>query len=141
MSTRYATIITNDDGQEVVSSVGQFAGGAPQIRTGKVEQVADGVLIGMVRGGPVDSVDGFGFPDGAPGAAGRAIGIVKANEASERNAKAAKAGTKSAADVLAMANSNFMSFKSAAKKLLGDETPENKADIVAALEDLATKLQ
>ena len=92
MTTCYATIIPGDDGTEVVSTIGQFEGGVPQVRTGKVEQVADGVLVGMVRGGPVDSVDGFGFPDGAPGASGRAVGIAKANEASERNAKTVKTG-------------------------------------------------
>jgi len=46
---------------------------------------------------------------------------------------------KTAADVLALADGNFMAFKSAASKLLGDKTPEKKAEIVAALEDLATK--
>lgn len=47
--------------------------------------------------------------------------------------------TKLAADVLAMADGNFMAFKSAASKLLGDKTPDKKAEIVAALEELATK--
>ncbi|TRC78519.1 hypothetical protein FJV80_24565 [Mesorhizobium sp. WSM4310] len=46
---------------------------------------------------------------------------------------------KSATEVLAMADGNFMAFKSAATKLLGDKTPDKKAEIVAALEDLATK--
>ncbi|MFW8696311.1 hypothetical protein ACOI9Y_37670, partial [Mesorhizobium japonicum] len=44
-----------------------------------------------------------------------------------------------AAEVLALADGNFMEFKSAASKLLGDKTPEKKAEIVAALEVLATK--
>ncbi|MDX0610770.1 hypothetical protein GOC90_25440 [Sinorhizobium medicae] len=48
---------------------------------------------------------------------------------------------KTAAEVLKMATdgSQFMAFKAAATKLLGDKTPANKADIVAALEDLATQ--
>jgi hypothetical protein len=49
---------------------------------------------------------------------------------------------KSATEVLAMANDTgvpFMTFKSAATKLLGEKTPASKADIVAALEDLATQ--
>lgn len=50
-----------------------------------------------------------------------------------------EADPKSAAGVLAMADGNFMAFKSAATKLLGDKTPDKKAEIVAALEDLATK--
>jgi hypothetical protein len=104
MSTRYANIITDDDGQEIVSNIGQFEGGPPNIRTGKVEQVADGVLIGMVRGGPIDAVDGFGFPEGAPGAAGRAVGIAKANEASERNAKSVKTGKRGKAKEAAPAD-------------------------------------
>jgi hypothetical protein len=47
--------------------------------------------------------------------------------------------TKSATEVLAMADGNFMAFKSAASKLLGEKTPSSKAEIVAALEELATK--
>lgn len=92
MSTRYATIIEGENGEEIVSNIGQFESGPPNIRTGKAEQVADGVLIGMVRGGNVDPVGGFGFPDGARGSAGRAIGIVRANEAAERHAKSVKTG-------------------------------------------------
>lgn len=48
-------------------------------------------------------------------------------------------GGKTAVDVLAMADGNFMAFKSAATKLLGDKTPSKKDEIVAALEELATK--
>ncbi|MHC2298157.1 hypothetical protein [Rhizobium mongolense] len=49
---------------------------------------------------------------------------------------------KTPAEVLAMASNPdvaFMTFKSAATKLLGEKTPSTKADIVTALEDLATK--
>jgi len=59
---RYATIITADDGAEIVSSIGEFEGASLPLRSGRVEQVAPGVRIGMVRGGPVDEVAGFGFP-------------------------------------------------------------------------------
>ncbi|AZV21105.1 MULTISPECIES: hypothetical protein [unclassified Mesorhizobium] len=52
---RYATIITDDDGQEIVSVIGQFEGAAPQPRLGRVEQVAPVVKIGMVW----DAVAGF----------------------------------------------------------------------------------
>ncbi|WP_313609241.1 hypothetical protein [Rhizobium sp.] len=48
---------------------------------------------------------------------------------------------KSAADVLKMANDpsvEFMTFKAAARKLLGEATPSTKAEIIAALEDKAT---
>ncbi|WP_032900288.1 hypothetical protein [Mesorhizobium ciceri] len=51
---RYATIITDDDGQEIVSAIGEFEGAAPQPRLGRVEQVAPGVKIGMVRAGSTD---------------------------------------------------------------------------------------
>lgn len=47
--------------------------------------------------------------------------------------------TKSAAEVLGMADGNFMAFKSAASKLLGDATPSKKDEIIAALEDMATR--
>lgn len=48
---------------------------------------------------------------------------------------------KTAAEVLAMANDpgvQFMTFKAAATKILGDATPSTKAEIIAALEDKAT---
>lgn len=39
-----------------------------------------------------------------------------------------------AAEVLALADGNFMAFKAAAKKVLGDEAPAKKDEIVAALQ-------
>lgn len=52
------------------------------------------------------------------------------------------AGSKSVTEVLAMASDpgvQFMSFKSAASKLLGEKTPKTKDEIIAALEELATQ--
>ncbi|MER9742740.1 MULTISPECIES: hypothetical protein [unclassified Mesorhizobium] len=98
MSNRYATIITDDDGREVVSAIGVFEGAAPQARIGRIEPVVPGVLIGMVRGGPVDAVGGFGFPRGAHDA--RAIGLARASlkavPAGKRHAPAADAARKAA---------------------------------------------
>ena len=72
MTTRYATIIEGNEGEEIVSAIAQMEGAAPEPRSNaKVEKVADGVMIGMVRGGPVDSVGGFGFPKGSAGKEGR----------------------------------------------------------------------
>ncbi len=54
-----------------------------------------------------------------------------------RNAPVASA-EKTAADVVKMASDpgvEFMTFKAAARKLLGEATPSTKAEIVAALED------
>ena len=79
MSNRYATIITDDDGREVVSAIGVFEGAAPQAHAGRIEPVAPGVLIGMVRGDPVDAVGGFGFPRGAHGVDGRAVALARAS--------------------------------------------------------------
>ncbi|TIS96001.1 hypothetical protein [Mesorhizobium sp.] len=104
MSSRYATIITDDDGREVVSAIGEFEGAAPHLRAGHLEQVAPGVLIGMVRGGPVDTAGGFGFPlagisDGAVSIARAALkaltgaGAAKPDAASRpRKPKAKRAG-------------------------------------------------
>ncbi|RWP66253.1 hypothetical protein [Mesorhizobium sp.] len=75
MSSRYATIIIDDDGREVISAIGQFEG-APDMRRGRVEQVAAGVRIGMVRGGPVDAAGGFGFP--LAGVSDNAVSVVRA---------------------------------------------------------------
>ncbi|WP_312808769.1 hypothetical protein [Agrobacterium cavarae] len=61
----------------------------------------------------------------------------KAAKTDDKNA----GGEKSAAEVLKMANDpsvEFMTFKAAAKKVLGDATPSTKAEIIAALEDKAT---
>lgn len=43
---------------------------------------------------------------------------------------------KSKAEVLAMADGNFMAFKAAARKLLGDGAPTDKAGLLAALNAL-----
>ncbi|RVB77590.1 MULTISPECIES: hypothetical protein [unclassified Mesorhizobium] len=75
MSNRYATIIADDDGREVVSAIGQFEGAAP-VRHGQFEPVAAGVRIGMVRGGPVDAAGGFGFP--LAGVSDNAVSVVRA---------------------------------------------------------------
>lgn len=96
MSTRYATIIPGDDGGEIVSNIAQVEGSAPDVNFGKVEKVADGVLIGMVRGGPVSPVGGFGFPEGTASTATRGVGVAKA-EPKDKPVRA-KAKDKPAAD-------------------------------------------
>ncbi|RWM20459.1 hypothetical protein [Mesorhizobium sp.] len=58
---RYATIIIDDHGAEIVSAIGEFESSGLPRRAGRVEEVAPGVRIGMVRGGPIDAVGGFGF--------------------------------------------------------------------------------
>ncbi|TIM38276.1 MAG: hypothetical protein E5Y69_13700, partial [Mesorhizobium sp.] len=74
MSNRYATVIADDDGREVVSAIGQFEGAAP-VRHGRVEHVPAGVQIGMVRGA-VDAAGGFGFP--LAGVSDNAVSVVRA---------------------------------------------------------------
>lgn len=86
---RYATIITGDDGHDVVSAIGIFEGTTRPLRAGQVEEIPPGVLIGMVRGGPVDAVGGFGFPRGSQGIDGRAIGIARAEKAKAGTAEPA----------------------------------------------------
>lgn len=63
MTQRYATIITDEGGREIVSAIGEFEGAAPQGRLGRVEPVAPGVRIGMVR----DGAGNFAFPEAATG--------------------------------------------------------------------------
>jgi hypothetical protein len=49
---------------------------------------------------------------------------------------------KTVTEVLAMGSNSdvqFMTFKAAATKLLGDKTPSTKAEIITALEELATQ--
>lgn len=92
---RYATIITADDGAEIVSAIGEFEGVSLPCRSGHVEEVAPGVRIGMVRGGPVDAVAGFGFPRQSldPFAASAATAKLKAvsQRAQSSPSKAARA--------------------------------------------------
>ncbi|MBZ9670735.1 hypothetical protein [Mesorhizobium sp. ES1-3] len=78
--TRYATIITGDDGLEVVSAIGEFEGAAPRARLGRVEEVAAGVLIGMVR----EAAGGFRLPQA--GIDSRAVGLVMARLKARANA-------------------------------------------------------
>jgi len=70
---RYATIITDDDGREVVSAIGEFEGAAPQARLGRIEPVAPGVLIGMVR----DAAGGFCFPQAGIGANAMSLAMAR----------------------------------------------------------------
>ncbi|SDA88993.1 hypothetical protein [Mesorhizobium qingshengii] len=86
MPHRYATIIIDDDGREIVSAIGEFEGAAPRTRLGRVEQVASGVLIGMVR----DAAGGFSFPQAGTG--GLAMARLRAGAAKPaRVAKPAQA--------------------------------------------------
>lgn len=72
---RYATIIIDDDGREVVSAIGEFEGACREPGFGRAEVVAAGVRVGMVRGGLVDASGGFGFPARGPDA-GAAAGML-----------------------------------------------------------------
>jgi len=72
MTQRYATIITDDDGREIVSAIGAFEGAAPRPRLGRIEPVASGVLIGMVR----DAGGGFSFE--LPGVGANAVSLAMA---------------------------------------------------------------
>lgn len=72
---RYATIIIDDDGREVVSAIGEFEGACREPGFGHAEAVASGVRVGMVRGGSVDASGGFGFPARGPDA-GTAAGLL-----------------------------------------------------------------
>jgi hypothetical protein len=72
----------------------------------------------------------------------RRLPFLKVEGASKAAANQDGDSPKTALEVLEMAkdpNVQFMSFKSAAKKLLGDKTPGTKDEIVAALEELATQ--
>jgi len=95
MSTRYAAIITDDDGNQVVSDIKQMEGAPPEVRSGddtKFVKVADGVLIGMIKGGPIDAVDGYGFPEGTAGASLRSQpGVTKTDPAPVETKEPSKA--------------------------------------------------
>jgi hypothetical protein len=91
MSTRYAVILTNDEGEEVVSDIKQMEGSAPDVPNGyKAVKVPDGVLIGMVKGGKKDAVGGYGFPDDAPGADVRSPATVPGGDDQKGKSKTAE---------------------------------------------------
>ncbi|TPO08017.1 hypothetical protein [Mesorhizobium sp. B1-1-5] len=89
---RYATIVTADDGAEIVSAIGEFEGASLPQRSGRVEQVAPGVRIGMVRGGLDEAVAGFGFPRQGlgPAAVRTATAGLKAMAAPSADARPAR---------------------------------------------------
>lgn len=76
---RYATIIIDDDGREVVSAIGEFEGACSEPGFGRAEAVPAGVRVGMVRGGSVDAAGSFGFPASGPdaGAAARMLAVLR----------------------------------------------------------------
>lgn len=73
MSERYATIITDDDGNEIVSNIMQYEGKpqAPRSPNARIIKIGDGVKIGMVKGGTVEPSGGYGFPAGSEPALGK----------------------------------------------------------------------
>jgi hypothetical protein len=101
MATRYAIIVTNNDGLEEVSNIAVMEGGPPDVREGnaKVIKINDAVKIGMVKGGQINAVDGWGFPGdpATPGSSNRATTDdkpkrgrpVKAKEEPKEDEKAA----------------------------------------------------
>jgi hypothetical protein len=68
MTVRWAVIIITDAGEEEVSDIKQMEEGTePELdetTNATAEEVADGVEIGMIRGGPVGAVGGFGWREG-----------------------------------------------------------------------------
>lgn len=69
MAERYGILVTTADGEQEVSNIAVMEGGPPDVRTGSatVVKVGDGVKIGMIKGGPIDAADGYGFRDGTAG--------------------------------------------------------------------------
>lgn len=86
---RYAVIL-KETGE--VSDVKLMEGDMlPEINTDaadkyEVAKVGPGVAIGMVRGGPVHSADGFGFPEGYTGPAPAGGGVTRVADAGGRAA-------------------------------------------------------
>lgn len=71
MAERYATIIKDNDGREVISNISLFEGkpSDPSGDNAKYVKVGDGVKIGMIKGGKGEAADGYGFENGTEGVA------------------------------------------------------------------------
>lgn len=71
MAERYATVIKDNEGREVISNISLFEGkpSDPSGDNAKYVKVGDGVKIGMIKGGKGEASDGFGFENGTETAA------------------------------------------------------------------------
>jgi hypothetical protein len=66
MAERYATIVTDHTGKQIVSNISLMEGTTPEIRKdsdAKVIKANDDLQIGMVKGGKYNATQGFGFED------------------------------------------------------------------------------
>ncbi|MER8487576.1 hypothetical protein NKI51_16730 [Mesorhizobium australicum] len=119
---RYASIITGDDGREIVSAIGEFEGAGPVARLGQVEEVPAGVLIGMVR----EAGGGFCFPQA--GIDCRAVGLATAKLKARAGAakpvgrpkRAKRAGKKPVRSKKAVRRTRAAAPKAAAGDALGE---------------------
>jgi hypothetical protein len=68
MTVRWAVIVVTDAGEEEVSDIKQMEEGhepdLDETAEATAEEVEAGVEIGMIRGGPVGAVGGFGWREG-----------------------------------------------------------------------------
>lgn len=128
MEVSVADITNNSQALQGVHTTG----GVVYIQPGKTVQVE-------LANGEQEHVAGLSFLDvkgDAPKTAAKSVKPVKPA------APLADDAPKTADEVLAMASDKdvqFLTFKAAATKLLGDKTPAKKDEIVIALEDLATQ--
>lgn len=62
MAERYATVIKDNDGREVISNIALLEGKPDDPRgDAKIVKIGDGPKIGMVKGGKGNAVEGWGF--------------------------------------------------------------------------------
>lgn len=112
----------------------------------KIEVTAGGIYNGEGKEIPIGTT--FDVKDEPQGWNGRYRIVSKADKDAKTpvtNPKKTETQTdepKTAVEVLAMGANiavPFMTFKAAATRLLGDNTPATKAEILTALEELATQ--
>lgn len=93
MAERYATVIKDNEGREVISNISLFEGkpSDPSGDNAKYVKVGDGVKIGMIKGGKGEASDGFGFENGTETASAPAAEEPKApKRAKKADAKASE---------------------------------------------------
>jgi len=107
------------------------------------KEVTEAPAVGVVLDMPPNEVDQLrGEIEDKDAEINRLTALLASRDIEIAKGKEEKADepAKTAPEVIAMAgdpNVPFMSFKSAAAKLLGDKTPSKKDEIIAALEELA----
>ena len=133
MSTRYAVLKETDDGETEIINIHAMESGEPELHDddSTAEEIGPGPKIGMIKGGPVASVDGYGFREGDDrGTAALATQEAEAEARDRRQAEReveAKRASREPSAAKQEANKRVEAQKAAEKKAEADKAAAAKA--------------